>query len=346
MKYIKKFEEIFEVAKVQPERWWKKYTQYKLSAYPPPAVKEEDVEVDLSGDINTHPVLTWNSPTTGKKVYSYTKERVDAQKEEKYARVEQLSQGQIEKMTVICHDVITSDSSSDLDKQAATVVSIIAQTGLRPGSKKGFEATHNRGVTTLSAQNIKISGSKIKFNFTGKSYADNVAEFEDGAIAHYLTERMKKLKKSDFVFDISKDKIDSFMKGLPKMSNFKVKDLRTHIANRIAEDFLENDPLLPPPVPNDPKEIKRVVTAKLKKAFEFVSRKLNNTPAMAKHSYVNPVVIIEWLKHLGIKQTESTVTESKEIGSNQLIGNAPVYKLPEWWDSDEVELIKDLDKST
>jgi DNA topoisomerase IB len=192
VKYIKNFGEIFE-ATAKPEQWWKKFTKYKLSAYPV-NIPEEDVTVDLSGDIHTHPVLTWNSPATGKKVYAYTKERMDAQRAEKYERVSRLSQEQIDKMKIVCHDIIVGDSP-DLDKQAAAIVSIIAQTGLRPGSKKGFEETHNRGVITLAVENVTIQGSKVKLNFTGKSYADNVAEFEDGAVAHYLETRMKKMRK-------------------------------------------------------------------------------------------------------------------------------------------------------
>mgnify|MGYP005607313311 CR=1 FL=1 len=341
MKYIKKFAEIFE-GNTEENQWWKEFTKYKLSAYPV-NIPKEDVTIDLSGDINTHPVLTWNSPTTGKKVYSYTKERTDAQRNEKYERVEKMSEEQVEKIKAVCHDIIIDTNSSESDKQAAAVVSIIAQTGLRPGSKKGFSVTHNRGVSTLAVENVIIKGSIIKLDFTGKSYEHNTAEFEDGTVAHYLENKIKKQKKSDFVFDISSEKVESFMKDLPEMNHFKVKDLRTHIAGKVAKDFLSNDPLPPPPVPNDPKEIKKAVTIKLKKAFETVSHQLNNTPAMAKKSYVSPVIINKWLNDIGVK-IETTVTEKykqqKDNDGEHIVGNAVVYNLPDWWESDDVELVK------
>jgi DNA topoisomerase IB len=337
VKYIKTFNESKEQSDGR-EAWWKKYAKYQLSAYPT-NVPEKDVTVDLTGDIDTHPVLTWNSPTTGKKVYSYTKKRIDTQKAEKYARIEKLSQGQVDQMRTICHDVLTGDDS-DEKKQSAAIVSIIAQTGLRPGSRKGFEETNNRGVSTLSASNIVITGSTVKLNFTGKSYHENNAELKDGAVANYLSNRVKGMKPDDFVFDVSRQQVDAFMKAAPKMSKFKVKDLRTHIANRIAKEFLEKDPLPPPPVPDNPAEIKKAVKTKLRKAFEAVSNKLNNSPAMARGSYVNPGLINEWLRKLGIGASAGVLAESEEVHDAKIVGNVPVYKLPEWWDSDDIELVK------
>jgi DNA topoisomerase-1 len=347
MKHILNFKDLSERAAAAPapekaaaaEPWWKKYTKYELSVYPV-NVPEKDVTVDLTGDIDTHPVLTWNSPTTGKKVYSYTKARVEAQKAEKYERIKQLSQGQVDQLKSYCHDILVSDEASEERKQAAAVAAIIAQTGLRPGSKQGFETTHNRGVMTLAAENFQVDGGTVRLHFTGKSYQENRAEFEDGAVASYLEDRLKGLKPDEFVFDISKSTLDDFVKGLPQMAKFKVKDLRTHIANRVAMEFLEKDPTPPPPVPNDPGAIKKSVKAKLKKAFEAVSQKLNNTPAMAKGSYVDPSVILTWLKSLGIAPSTGAVEEAERPGVREVVGNVPVYDLPDWWDSDDIELQK------
>ena len=330
MKYVKLFEEFEE------DKWWKKYTKYQLSAYPT-NVPEDKVKIDLTGDIDTHPVMTWDSPTTGKKIYAYTKARMDAQKEKKYERIEGMSDEQIERIKVKCHETLTGNESDDL-KQAAAIVSIIAQTGLRPGSIQGFEKTKNRGVMTLSPDNIEIYGSKIKLNFTGKSYKDNTAEIDDGVLAHYIEQKLPKSK--DFVFDISKSSVEDYYKKTLNMGKFKIKDLRTFIANKIAKYFLEHDPSLPPPVPKNPSEIKRLIKTKLKHAFEVVSKKLNNSPAMAKSSYVDPEIIEDWLKDLGIEQ-KILVAEEENIESHEekTIGNAPIYKLPKWWDSDDIELI-------
>ena len=333
MKYVKLFEEFKE------DKWWKKYTKYNLSAYPT-NVPEDQVKIDLSGDIDTHPVMIWKSPKTGKTVYAYTKARMDSQKDIKYSRIENMTDEQIETLKVLCHDAIVGDDSDEM-KQAAAVISIIAQTGLRPGSIEGFSRTENRGVSTLSKKNISINGSNIKMDFIGKSFKPNVAEINDGALAHYLEERLKNLSDEDFVFNVSKSYIETFYKKTLNMGKYKIKDLRTFVANKIAKYFLDNDPEMPPPVPEKPSEIKKVVKKKLQHAFEYVSQKLNNSPSMAKNSYVNPALIDSWLNHLGIKVSLEPVTEEEEtIEPKEFIGNVPVYNLPRWWDSDEIELTK------
>lgn len=341
MKHIKLFEAFVtekETKKEEAEAWWKKYTKYKLSAYPV-NIPQKDVTVDFSGDIDSHPVMTWNSPKTGKKVYSYTKVRMDAQKEQKYARLESLSDEEVEHIKAKCHDDIVSHSTDEKTKEAAAVIFIIAQTGLRPGSREGFLKTENRGVITLSKDNIKIHGDKITMNFIGKSYKDNTAEITDGALAHYLENRIKHNK--DFIFDISKEIVENYYKNTLNMKKFKIKDLRTYTAGNAARWFLENDPTSPPPIPEKSSDIKKVVKSKLKKAFEYVSKKLNNSPAMAKNSYVNPAIITDWLDELGIKPV--IVSEESEIQNEspkKFIGNAPVYDLPNWWDNDDIELKK------
>ena len=71
------------------EPWWAEYKKYELSAYPV-NIPREDVTIDLTGDIDSKPVMTWHSLKTGKKVYAYNKTRVDAQKAKKYDRIDSL----------------------------------------------------------------------------------------------------------------------------------------------------------------------------------------------------------------------------------------------------------------
>lgn len=336
MKYIKLFEAyISEKEKEQKDPWWKKYTKYKLSAYPV-NIPKEDVTIDMSGDIDTHPVMTWISPTTGYRVHSYTKARMDAQKEKKYARLENLTDEEVEHIKAKCHDDILSPETDETTKESAAIISIIAQTGLRPGSMGGFLQTKNRGVITLSKDNIKIDGDKITLNFVGKSYQDNTAEIKDGTLAHYLETRTK--NDTDFIFDVSNKNVENYYHKTLKMDKFKIKDLRTYTAGKVAREFLENDPASPPPVPTKSSEIKKMVKSKLKRAFEYVSKKLNNTPAMAKNSYVNPAIITDWLDSIGIKPVVISEETEKDEAPIDFIGNAPVYKMPRWWDDDEIEL--------
>lgn len=338
-KHIKLFEDFVSEKVNQTEQWWKKYTKYQLSVYPV-NIPEDDVTVDLSGDIDSHPVMTWNSPTTGKKVYSYTKARMDAQKSDKYDRISKMSDEQIERIKVKCHeDILTG---ADDVAQAAAVLCIIAQTGLRPGSVEGFDKTENRGVLTLGPDNVTVNGSQVQLEFVGKSYKDNIANIDDGVLANYLDNKIKSRHGENFLFNVSKGAVDAYYKRTLNMDGFKIKDLRTFVANKIAKWFLNSSNEMPPPVPDKPAEIKKAVKNKLKHTFEYVSNKLNNSPAMAKNSYVNPAVIDEWLDKLGIRPAVIAEDSDKpEVHAPvKFLGNAPVYNLPEWWD-DDIELVKD-----
>lgn len=323
--------------------WWKKYTKYQLSRYPI-GVPEKDVTVDTSGDVNSHAVMTWYDPKTHVKIYSYTKARMDAQAQQKWGRTSNISSEQVDKVKALASATLTSKKSDDQQKQAAAIISIIAQTGLRPGSREGTAATGNRGVSTLGPENIHIAGDNIKLTFTGKSYQENLAEIKDGILANYLKTRLG--TKEEFIFNVPEHVVNSFYKKTLSMGDFKIKDLRTHMAGTLAKDILENDPLPPPPLPEKPSEIKKQVKAKLKHVFELVSERLNNTPAMAKGSYINPVIISNWLTNLGIAQqvVNSVGHEGQPIEEDNqevdFVGDAPIYKLPAWWYDDNIQLVK------
>ena len=81
------------------------------------------------------------------------------------------------------------------------------------------------------------------------------------------------------------------------------------------------------------------VKKKLTEVFKTVSEQLNNTPAMAKSSYVHPEVIDGWLSSLGVELSGFT----KGIELDKLIGNVSKedeedveeYPLPDWWEDEE-----------
>jgi len=328
---------------IGPAPWWKKYVKYQLTKYPI-KVPEDQVEINLTGDIDTHAVMVWIDPKSGRRVYSYTKTFAANQAAQKWERTSKMSADKVENFRIITARTLTG-KADDKVKQAAAVVSIIAQTGLRPGSQIGFAETGNRGVLTLAPENIKIKGDKVVLTFVGKSYQENLAEIEDGPLAHYLQGKVASRKGEDFVFDVPRYLVDDFYKRILKMGTFKIKDLRTHMAGQLAKEILENDPLPPPPLPKKPGEIKKAVKNKLKHVFDLVSKKLNNSPAMAKGSYVNPAIISNWLTDVGIQPElvssvgvpyKDEIVEDETIGFD---GEVPVYKLPAWWDRDDIELV-------
>ena len=239
----------------------------------------------------------------GKEGYktAYTREFMKASQAVKYKKISKIKEKDIvsleEKTNKLLHN------SNPVVSDAACVIGIILKTGLRVGSRDadGEDSTGNLGVRTLRKENIKIQGNKITLNFIGKSYQDNEAVFNSSEIANYLKDKLSAKKNKEDVFSCSYGQTNALMAKInPK--GITPKDLRTYKATEFAKKLLQSKQLgAPPPVPDSPKEIKRLVKEKLNKVFTAVSQLLNNSPTMAKNSYVHPVVITSFLKSIGVK---------------------------------------------
>lgn len=327
------------------------HEKYELNKLPI-GVPEKDIEIDLSEKNNW--VMKWVDPKTEKTAYAYPKEFLEKNAQNKWKRISSISSEQIAGIKEKSLSLLGDKENSD----AAAIVAIIAHTGLRPSSRAGFKETQNRGVTTLAKENVKIKGSKVEFEFTGKSYKHNTAEIDNQELADYLTEKIKYKKDGDFVFDVDVNKArDLFKKEISDDKKMKLKDMRTYVATDMAREILYKDDQQPPPLPERIKDAKKLVQDKLKNVFKKVSEQLNNSPAMAKSSYVHPNVIENWLKTIGALDMVIKAENENDIGSldddlkdddylderdyfvGYDVGNLDVdqFPLPDWWEEDEGE---------
>lgn len=330
--------------KKEPSVFIKKYGKYKLNAFPPPEVNESDVKVNLDGDIHSHAVLTWRDPKSGRNVNSYTQKFMKRNASLKWDRVKKLSNEKVDKIRNNSLKMLSSKNV--LESDSAAIIALISMTGLRVGEHTNYERTKNRGVMTLGPDNVKVEGKKIILNFVGKSYKENNAEIENEQLANYIEKKIEKNKDKDFIFETNYITLnETFDKFAGK--KFKIKDLRTYTATKIASEILLNDKEPPPPLPESDSAIKKVVKLKLKRIFEIVSQKLNNTPAMAKSSYIHPEVIHKWLDDIGVKpelkkeiynenfNLQNVLTEGFKVTAD--FEDCDEYPLPEWWFNDNYE---------
>lgn len=292
------------------EQWYDAIvSRHKLNRLPVNILQSE-VKVDESDPLN-HWIMQWKDPKTGKQMNAYTKEFLDRNAEKKWLRVEKISTKSVEivKQKTAKH---FKDQDDDI-AQSAAIIHIIASTGLRPGDRTLFKQTGNRGVSTLHPDNVEIDGDTVSFNFTGKSYKNNLATIKNQDLADYLSVRKiaAKMENNEFLFDIGKEKIVDAFRNEFGFKGFKLKDLRTYIACNIAKDILFGDKTPPPPLPEKKSQIKKAVRDKLKICFEKVSQQLNNTPAMAKTSYIHPNIINAFIVQLGLQKDE--ILKAEEV---------------------------------
>ena len=299
--------------------------------------------------------MKWNNSKTGKIELAYTKEFLNRNAQLKWQRIQGIESGSIDLIKGKALSLLKDDKSNERQKDAAAIIFIIASTGLRPGDRKHFEDSGNRGVSTLSKDNIKISGNKVSFNFIGKSFQENTASVDNKILADYLKNKTKDKKGDDFIFDATRaDTIVAFRLKLG-FKDLKLKDMRTYVATDEARKLLFEDETPPPPLPDNKKDIKKVIQSKLTNVFEKVSQKLNNTPAMAKNAYVHPVIIDTYLTKLGLNRSmiEKAEDDKKfDLSLDEIIRlnkdrfkipskiniseeeeeYVDFYNLPKWWD--------------
>jgi len=297
------------------------------------------------GEAKSNWILKWIDPKTQKAVTAYSKAFLKKNAQDKWKRIENVSKKDISAIKIGADKLIVGSNAAE--QQSGAIVSIISQTGLRPGSRSGFNSTQNRGVSTLAKKNIKIEGSKITFEFKGKSYKNNTAEINDSVLANYLSERMSKVKGEDsFIFNTTINKVrDDFKDSITPNDSIKLKDMRTYIATDIARDMLMHNKFEVPQ-----KGAKKAIQGKLMEVFKAVSNQLNNSPTMAKTSYIHPNVINEWLQGLGVKEADMFMMkainytealkamklrrdpDNIEGDDNEDFDDIDEYNLPDWWD--------------
>lgn len=223
-------------------------------------------------------------------------------------------------------------------KDAAAIIYIIANTGLRRGDKIKFNVTGNRGVSTLAPANVTVSGNKVSFSFIGKSYQENVAHLINKDVANYISVLKKSRKDEAYLFDTNDNTIDLVF-GKVGGENLKLKDLRTYVATDLARKILFEDKTIPPPLTENTNKSKKLVQDKLKRLYEIVSKKLNNTPAMARTAYIAPNVVNSWLDTIGFKDTSIKKAEADnddDISLDEIISRYPA--------SDKIGIINDADE--
>ena len=280
-----------------------------LNAYPQSFVKISDITFNPALN-KTASDKTWvckfpiinKDGSQGYKT-AYTSGFMKKSQVKKYKKISKIKEDDIVNLETKTSKLLMSKEREVSD--SACILKIILKTGLRIGSlDEEDSSTGNLGVRTLKKANIHIEGGKAHLKFVGKSYQDNIATIDDADVVAYLTKTMQGKTDEDRLFTPSYGQVGQIMKKInPKGIN--PKDLRTYKATQFAKDLLADKKIgPPPPLPKDKKQIKKVVKEKLKLVFDQVSKILNNSPAMARNSYIHPVIITNFLDRLGLTPKE------------------------------------------
>jgi DNA topoisomerase-1 len=172
---------------------------------------------------------------------------------------------------------------------AALAARLIDRALLRAGHYVADSVDAARGATTLLNRDVQLNGTEVTLNFTGKGGKVIKKTVRDAALPVRLR-RLKRLgKKRLFAFKddkgrccyLSARELNDYLReaaGAPVTA----KDFRTFAASSLALAALCTAEW-----PPSPSARKRLVA----EVMRATSKKLTNTPAVARSSYVHPLVV-------------------------------------------------------
>jgi SWI/SNF-related matrix-associated actin-dependent regulator of chromatin subfamily A-like protein 1 len=272
-----------------------KLKELKVDKLPQAIIPISDIRIDLTGNVDTKAIITWKD-TKGKVQSGYTPKFHEMNAKKKWERINKFRSKKKEIVNTLNEKLIKGKPGS-IDHQGHTILAIIAETGLRPGSTESVRKHGHYGISTLKKDHIALNNKMAVLNFIGKEGKKNVTVIQNPVTLKALEYYVSNATENGSIFN--SNALDTGKTILPK--GMKVKDLRTIKATESAERLLKEVDT-PPPLTGDSKKDKRLLAKALLETSKKVATILNNTPSIAKASYIHPMVFEQWAKSVGASE--------------------------------------------
>jgi DNA topoisomerase I len=194
------------------------------------------------------------------------------------------------------------------EKVIATVVWLLETTLIRIGNREYARQNGSFGLTTLRDGHVDIDGSKLRFEFRGKSGKDHSVEIQDRRVARIVKQCRDLPGQTLFQYldeNGERQKITSEDVNAYLGEGFTAKDFRTWGGTVLALSAL-----LEIGACESEKEASKAVVDTIKR----VSENLGNRPAICRKYYVHPVVIEKFVEGKLEEALEGAVEDSPDAG--------------------------------
>jgi DNA topoisomerase-1 len=174
-------------------------------------------------------------------------------------------------------------------KVSATILRLLETTGIRVGNREYAKQNHSFGLTTLHNRHVHVEGSRLRFEFRGKSGQEQDVEMRDHQLAG-IVRRLHDLPGCDlfeYIDDagllakITSEDINEYLREISG-ENFTAKDFRTWMGTRLTVLALESIG-----------EVKTKARAKrnVVRAIRSVAQRLGNRPTTCRKYYIHPAIL-------------------------------------------------------
>jgi len=196
-------------------------------------------------------------------------------------------------------------------KVLACIVKLIDQSYFRVGSDRYAKEHQTYGVTTLRSKHAKITRTQVTFDFIGKSGKEHVKTINDPTIARIIKqldelpgyEIFRYQDKDGKMHDLHASDVNEYIKT-NMGEEFTAKDFRTWGGTLLATSSVIEDEL-------DTKASETARKRAVAKIVKRVAKRLGNTPAIARVSYIDPRVLAAYENNATLPEIRKAISVMK-----------------------------------
>ncbi|MUV12626.1 DNA topoisomerase IB [Noviluteimonas gilva] len=185
------------------------------------------------------------------------------------------------------------------EKVAAIVVALLGGTLVRVGNDEYAETNNSFGLTTLRNRHIEfIKGGRARIAFRGKAGKDHEIVLDDARLTR-LVRRIQQLPGQQlFQYEdddgkpqpVDSGTVNDYLREAMG-EDFTAKDFRTWGGTMSALRLLADQAV---PLKDNGSVNQRVANALCNTVVDRVAKRLGNTPAVCRKSYIDPSVFVAW----------------------------------------------------
>ncbi len=179
------------------------------------------------------------------------------------------------------------------EKVLATVVQLLEKSLIRVGNDEYARANRSFGLTTMRNRHVRVRGSRVQFEFKGKSGRRHSIDVDDKRLAGIVKacqdlpgqELFEYVDEEGTRHDVGSGDVNAYLKEVTGR-DFTAKDFRTWAGTVLACTALRE---------LDAFESQASAKRNLVRAVEAVAGVLGNTTAVCRKSYIHPAVIDSYM---------------------------------------------------
>lgn len=176
------------------------------------------------------------------------------------------------------------------EKVLACIVRLIDEQYFRVGNDQYARENQSYGITTLQSKHVDVTTTTVTFDFVGKSGQEHHKKVHDPQIARIIRqldempghEIFRYQDENGVMHDLHSNDVNEYIKTYTG-GNFTAKDFRTWGGTLLAASALLKEEL-----EEDATKTKRAKAASA--IIKDVAKRLGNTPAVTRSSYIDPRV--------------------------------------------------------